>query len=134
MVVHGSLTLGQLTSFMMYLGLMIWPMLALAWMFNIVERGSAAYSRIRAMLAEAPVVDDGTEPVPEGRGELAVAIREFCYPQTTHPALENVNFQLKPRQMLGICGPTGSGKSTVLSLIQRHFDITRAMCAFMISH
>ncbi|STJ17161.1 ABC transporter ATP-binding protein/permease [Escherichia coli] len=46
MVVQGSLTLGQLTSFMMYLGLMIWPMLALAWMFNIVERGSAAYSRI----------------------------------------------------------------------------------------
>ena len=69
---------------MMYLGLMIWPMLALAWMFNIVERGSAAYSRIRAMLAEAPVVDDGTEPVPEGRGELAVAIRDFIYPQTTN--------------------------------------------------
>ncbi|MGT3087797.1 ATP-binding cassette domain-containing protein, partial [Salmonella enterica] len=116
MAVHGSLTLGQLTSFMMYLGLMIWPMLALAWMFNIVERGSAAYSRIRAMLAEAPVVDDGTEPVPEGRGELAVAIREFRYPQTAHPVLENVNFQLKPGQMLGICGPTGAGKSTVLSL------------------
>lgn len=110
MVVHGSLTLGQLTSFMMYLGLMIWPMLALAWMFNIVERGSAAYSRIRAMLSEAPVVDDGTEPVPEGRGELAVAIREFCYPQTTHPALENVNFQLKPGQMLGICGLPARGK------------------------
>lgn len=130
MVVHGSLTLGQLTSFMMYLGLMIWPMLALAWMFNIVERGSAAYSRIRAMQAEAPVVDDGTEPVPEGRGELAVAIREFCYPQTTHPALENVNFQLKPGQMLGICGPTGAGKSTVLSLIQRHFDITQGDVRF----
>ncbi|MDM3222114.1 SmdA family multidrug ABC transporter permease/ATP-binding protein [Citrobacter sp. Cf088] len=130
MVVHGSLTLGQLTSFMMYLGLMIWPMLALAWMFNIVERGSAAYSRIRAMLAEAPVVDDGTELVPEGRCELAVAIREFCYPQTTHPALENVNFQLKPGQMLGICGPTGAGKSTVLSLIQRHFDITQGDVRF----
>lgn len=130
MVVHGSLTLGQLTSFMMYLGLMIWPMLALAWMFNIVERGSAAYSRIRAMLAEAPVVDDGTESVPEGRGGLAVAIREFCYPQTTHPALENVNFQLKPGQMLGICGPTGAGKSTVLSLIQRHFDITQGDVRF----
>ncbi|MGV3815476.1 SmdA family multidrug ABC transporter permease/ATP-binding protein [Citrobacter freundii] len=130
MVVHGSLTLGQLTSFMMYLGLMIWPMLALAWMFNIVERGSAAYSRIRAMLAEAPVVDDGTELVPEERGELAVAIREFCYPQTTHPALENVNFQLKPGQMLGICGPTGAGKSTVLSLIQRHFDITQGDVRF----
>ena len=130
MVVHGSLTLGQLTSFMMYLGLMIWPMLALAWMFNIVERGSAAYSRIRAMLAEAPVVDDGTELVPEGRGELAVAIREFRYPLTAQPALENVNFQLRPGQMLGICGPTGAGKSTVLSLIQRHFDITEGDVRF----
>ncbi|WP_410750360.1 SmdA family multidrug ABC transporter permease/ATP-binding protein [Citrobacter sp. U14242] len=130
MVVHGSLTLGQLTSFMMYLGLMIWPMLALAWMFNIVERGSAAYSRIRAMLSEAPVVDDGKEPVPEGRGELAVAIREFRYPQTAHSVLENVNFQLKPGQMLGICGPTGAGKSTVLSLLQRHFDITQGDVRF----
>lgn len=130
MVVHGSLTLGQLTSFMMYLGLMIWPMLALAWMFNIVERGSAAYSRIRAMLAEAPVVNDGAEPVPEGRGELAVAIREFSYPLMAHPTLENVNFQLKPGQMLGICGPTGAGKSTILSLIQRHFDITQGDVRF----
>ncbi|ENP9999545.1 SmdA family multidrug ABC transporter permease/ATP-binding protein [Escherichia albertii] len=130
MVVQGSLTLGQLTSFMMYLGLMIWPMLALAWMFNIVERGSAAYSRIRAMLAEAPVVNDGSEKVPEGRGELDVAIRQFTYPQTHHPVLENVNFVLKPGQMLGICGPTGSGKSTVLSLIQRHFDVTEGDIRF----
>ncbi|EOQ6700755.1 SmdA family multidrug ABC transporter permease/ATP-binding protein [Escherichia coli] len=130
MVVQGSLTLGQLTSFMMYLGLMIWPMLALAWMFNIVERGSAAYSRIRAMLAEAPVVHDGSEPVPEGRGELDVNIHQFTYPQTDHPALENVNFALKPGQMLGICGPTGSGKSTLLSLIQRHFDVSEGDIRF----
>ncbi|ASE81437.1 TPA: SmdA family multidrug ABC transporter permease/ATP-binding protein [Citrobacter koseri] len=130
MVVHGTLTLGELTSFMMYLGLMIWPMLALAWMFNIVERGSAAYSRIRAMLAEAPVVNDGTEAVPEGRGALTVSIREFSYPQTAHPALENVQFQLEPGQMLGICGPTGAGKSTLLSLIQRHFDITQGDIRF----
>ncbi|EFK3892305.1 MULTISPECIES: SmdA family multidrug ABC transporter permease/ATP-binding protein [Escherichia] len=130
MVVQGSLTLGQLTSFMMYLGLMIWPMLALAWMFNIVERGSAAYSRIRTMLAEAPVVNDGSEPVPQGRGELDVNIRQFTYPQTDHPALENVSFALKPGQMLGICGPTGSGKSTLLSLIQRHFDVSEGDIRF----
>ncbi|EFB3460837.1 SmdA family multidrug ABC transporter permease/ATP-binding protein [Escherichia coli] len=130
MVVQGSLTLGQLTSFMMYLGLMIWPMLALAWMFNIVERGSSAYSRIRTMLAEAPVVIDGSDKVPEGRGELDVNIRQFTYPQTDHPALENVNFSLKPGQMLGICGPTGSGKSTLLSLIQRHFDVSEGDIRF----
>ncbi|MFP2422833.1 SmdA family multidrug ABC transporter permease/ATP-binding protein [Pseudescherichia vulneris] len=130
MVVHGSLTLGQLTSFMMYLGLMIWPMLALAWMFNIVERGSAAYSRIRAMLSEAPVVNDGTQMLAPERGSLAVNIREFNYPQTEKPTLSNVHFSLAPGQMLGICGPTGAGKTTVLSLIQRHFDVTQGDIRF----
>lgn len=130
MVMQGELTLGQLTSFMMYLGLMIWPMLALAWMFNIVERGSAAYSRIRTLLAEAPVVDDGTQPVPEGRGTLELAIGRFSYPQTDKPTLCDVNVTLKPGHMLGICGPTGSGKSTILSLIQRHFDVDEGEIRF----
>ncbi|QKN83041.1 SmdA family multidrug ABC transporter permease/ATP-binding protein [Scandinavium goeteborgense] len=130
MVVHGTLTLGQLTSFMMYLGLMIWPMLALAWMFNIVERGSAAYTRIRTMLSEAPVVDDGTQILTPDRGTLAVNIREFRYPQTEKPTLCNVQFSLQPGQILGICGPTGAGKSTVLSLIQRHFDVTEGDIRF----
>lgn len=130
MVMQGELTLGQLTSFMMYLGLMIWPMLALAWMFNIVERGSAAYSRIRTLLAEAPVVDDGTQPVPEGRGTLELAIGRFSYPQTDKPTLSDVNVTLKPGHMLGICGPTGSGKSTILSLIQRHFDVDEGEIRF----
>jgi ATP-binding cassette, subfamily B, multidrug efflux pump len=123
MVWHGSLTLGQLTSFVMYLGLMIWPMLALAWMFNIVERGSAAWSRIRALLAEAPAVEDGQKILPPEAGNLQVAIREFRYPASAGVALSHVNFQLKPGQMLGLCGPTGCGKSTLLSLLQRHFDL-----------
>jgi ATP-binding cassette subfamily B multidrug efflux pump len=123
LVVNGSLTLGQLTSFVMYLGLMIWPMLALAWMFNIVERGSAAYSRIRSLLEEAPAVKDGELDLPAGRGNLSVEIHAFHYPQTNKPALHDVALQLQPGQMLGLCGPTGSGKSTLLSLIQRQFDI-----------
>ncbi|CCG86429.1 SmdA family multidrug ABC transporter permease/ATP-binding protein [Erwinia piriflorinigrans] len=130
MVWHGLMTLGQLTSFVMYLGLMIWPMLALAWMFNIVERGSAAWSRIRALLAEAPVVVDGHKVLPEQRGPLQIAIREFCYPGAHQPALRNLNVNIKPGQMLGLCGPTGSGKSTLLSLIQRHFDIDRGDIRF----
>ncbi|HAT1634041.1 TPA: SmdA family multidrug ABC transporter permease/ATP-binding protein [Raoultella planticola] len=130
MVLQGSMTLGQLTSFVMYLGLMIWPMLALAWMFNIVERGSAAYSRIRTMLEEAPTVNDGHELAPEGRGALSVTVREFIYPQANKASLEKVNFVLQPGQMLGICGPTGAGKSTILALIQRHFDVTQGDIRF----
>lgn len=125
LVWHQQMTLGQLTSFVMYLGLMIWPMLALAWMFNIVERGSAAWSRIRALLSEAPAVEDGSKILPEGRGVLQVAIREFCYPGSQQPTLRSLNVNLKPGQMLGLCGPTGAGKSTLLSLIQRHFDISQ---------
>lgn len=90
----------------MYLGLMIWPMLALARMFNIVERGSAAYSRIRAMLAEAPVVIDGSEAVPEGRGVMTVDVRKFVYPHTEHPVLENVSFTLQR----GKCWASAAGR------------------------
>ena len=123
MVWHNQLTLGQLTSFVMYLGLMIWPMLALAWMFNIVERGSAAWSRIGALLAEAPAVEDGDREPPAEAGVLRAAIHEFRYPASAAPVLSNLSFVLKPGQMLGLCGPTGSGKSTLLSLLQRHFDL-----------
>lgn len=124
MVVHGHLTLGQLTSFVMYLGLMIWPMLALAWMFNIVERGSAAYSRIRSLLQEAPSVVDGTRTLSAERGVLEVNIARFNYPLNPVPALHDVQFRLAPGQILGLCGPTGSGKSTLLTLLQRQFDIS----------
>ncbi|MBW7982062.1 SmdA family multidrug ABC transporter permease/ATP-binding protein [Enterobacillus tribolii] len=122
MVVHGILTLGQLTSFVMYLGLMIWPMLALAWMFNIVERGSAAYSRIISLLAEEDDIADGEGALPDGGGTLEMAVVRFGYPQSTQPVLHDIHFRLRPGEMLGLCGPTGAGKSAVLALIQRQFD------------
>ncbi|MBC8945522.1 SmdA family multidrug ABC transporter permease/ATP-binding protein [Xenorhabdus indica] len=123
MVVNGSLTLGELTSFVMYLGLMIWPMLALAWMFNIVERGSAAYTRIRSLLQEPLVIEDGSHSLSAERGTLIANINSFVYPKHSVPVLRDIRFQLLPGQLLGICGPTGSGKSTLLALLQRQFDI-----------
>src|SRR5690606_37856729 len=73
---------------------------------------------------------DGSESLPDGRGELAVAIREFRYPLTDSATLSGVNFTLNPGQMLGICGPTGAGKSTLLSLIQRHFDVDQGEISY----
>lgn len=124
MVLQGTLTLGELTSFIMYLGLMIWPMLALAWMFNIVERGSAAYSRILSLLEEPLVIKDGTQSLQEEKGIITANIRAFSYPETSRMVLQNVDFILKPGQFLGLCGPTGSGKSTLITLLQRQFDVT----------
>jgi len=123
MVVNSSLALGQLISFVMYLGLMIWPMLALAWMFNIVERGSAAYSGIRSMLEEAQTVLDGQLPLPAGRGVLVADIRAFHCPESKLSALHEVMLRLEPGQPLGLYMPTCAGKSTLLSLIQRQFDV-----------
>jgi len=130
MVLEGTLTLGELTSFIMYLGLMIWPMLALAWMFNIVERGSAAYSRILSLLNEPLVINDGSHSLQPEKGELSVNITAFSYPETARASLHNVQFSLKPGQFLGICGPTGSGKSTLLTLLQRQFDVTEGRICY----
>ncbi|WP_074013071.1 SmdA family multidrug ABC transporter permease/ATP-binding protein [Candidatus Sodalis sp. SoCistrobi] len=130
LVMRGAMTLGQLTSFIMYLGLMIWPMLALAWMFNIVERGSAAYSRIRQTLEERAEVEDGTLSLPPGRGTLSVAIGAFRYPHARDPALQAIHLTLAPGQMLGVCGPTGAGKSTLLALILRQFDVSEGEIRF----
>ncbi|MEI9533945.1 SmdA family multidrug ABC transporter permease/ATP-binding protein [Moellerella wisconsensis] len=130
MVLHGTLTLGELTSFIMYLGLMIWPMLALAWMFNIVERGSAAYSRIRSLLDETPSVNEGQELLKPMRGQLHVDIARFIYPEAQRASLHNIQFTLSPGELLGICGPTGSGKSTLIALLQRQFDLSEGSILF----
>jgi len=75
-------------------------------------------------------VQDGDTTLSAGRGTLAVNIDSFCYPQAAKPTLSDVHFTLRPGQMLGLCGPTGSGKTTILALIQRHFDITEGEIRF----
>ncbi|MCV2524693.1 MAG: SmdA family multidrug ABC transporter permease/ATP-binding protein [Candidatus Lightella neohaematopini] len=123
LVINKQMTLGQLTSFIMYLGLMIWPMLALAWMFNIVERGSAAYTRINQMLNESYKIIDGKFNLPSYQGDIILKIKEFSYPKTNKIVLNNINYIIKAGSIIGICGPTGSGKSTLLALILRNFDL-----------
>lgn len=130
LVLNDKMTLGELTSFVMYLGQMIWPMLALAWMFNIVERGSAAYSRINSLLNEKLDMIDGDLSPKQGRGVLSVDIERFLYPEQTTEVLKNIHFILSPGDMLGICGMTGSGKSTLLTVIQRLYDVTEGEICF----
>lgn len=130
MVWHQQLTLGQLTSFVMYLGLMVWPMLALAWMFNIVERGSAAWGRISALLSLAPILKDGHRRLPHLSAPLRADIETFRYPGAGADSLTDIRFRLQPGQTLGICGPTGSGKSTLLALIQRHYEVTAGQVSY----
>lgn len=125
-VVSGEMTIGELTSFVVYLGLLIWPMLALGMFFNVIERGRASYDRIREVLqeeSELKEVDDAVEaPIV---GDLDVAIDTFCYSEDGPSVLRNVHFSLKKGETLGIVGKTGSGKTTLLSLLQREMDVTK---------
>lgn len=124
-VVQDSLTIGQLTSFTMYLGYLIWPMLAFGWLFNIIERGRASYDRIAALLAEKQEITDAPDAdhsIPSG--DVYVAIRSFTYPEGSGPALQDVEFTLKQGETVGVVGKTGSGKTTLLRLLLREFDVT----------
>lgn len=88
LVWNNKITIGQLTSFIMYLGLMIWPMLALAWMFNIVERGSAAWDRIYSIINKELYIKDGNKTIPPNSGSLKININEFIYPNNTIASLK----------------------------------------------
>ncbi|WP_044894135.1 ABC transporter transmembrane domain-containing protein [Bacillus alveayuensis] len=123
MVLDGELTLGQLVSFTTYLGILIWPMLAFGWLFNIVERGRASYDRVRSLLAEKEDIAEKTDAIQTPpTGDITYDLREFTYPNETTPVLKNIHFTLKRGETLGIVGKTGAGKTTLLKLLIREFD------------
>lgn len=122
LVESGQLTLGQLTSFTMYLGFLIWPMFAYGWLLNIVERGSAAWERIESLLlTPSPVQDTGqVSQIPDGSVQIDIA--SFAYPDSHAPALHDIHLRVAAGDTVGIVGATGAGKTTLISLLLRSFD------------
>ncbi|MDW3150168.1 ATP-binding cassette domain-containing protein, partial [Vibrio sp. 2132-1] len=130
LVDKGEITLGDLTAFTMYLGLMIWPMLAFAFLFNILERGSAAWNRLQEIFDEQPEIIGGTQPLDGKPLPLHIKIDAFHWSRELPPALADVDVTLEPGKMLGIAGPVGSGKSTLLSLLLRQHDLENGTIQF----
>ncbi|GEO78199.1 multidrug ABC transporter ATPase permease [Companilactobacillus mindensis DSM 14500] len=122
-VIQQRITIGQLVSFITYMAELMWPMYAVGSLFNLLERGSASYDRINELLAEQSSlvkVKNAFTTVPNGT--LDFRIDKFHYPDDQAIALHNVNFKLGSGQTLGMVGPTGGGKSTIISLLMRDFD------------
>ena len=119
LVWNKELTVGDLTSFTMYLGQLIWPMFAAGWVLSLIERGRAGLNRLQPLLDAPLTVEDTGTLETIGRGALVLDQVSFAYHGAEKPALDKVSVTVEPGQTLGLVGPTGAGKSTLLRVLLR---------------
>ncbi|HNR24836.1 MAG TPA: ABC transporter ATP-binding protein [Candidatus Bipolaricaulis anaerobius] len=122
-VLGGTLSLGDLVAFMNYLGMMVWPMMAIGWVVNTLQQGAASMKRLDRIFAEEPDITSPAEPLPMPSSRR-IEFRDltFTYPGTARPALRDVNLIVEEGTTLGVVGLTGSGKSTLVRLLPRLYD------------
>ena len=131
LVVAGTVSVGAFVAFGVYLAMLVWPMIALGWAINLVQRGAAAMARINQVLGERPAIVPPEAPAalpPAGRARaLAVEGVWFRYPNAPERGwvLEDVSFSLAPGRSLAIVGATGAGKTTLVDLLVRTYDPDR---------
>jgi ATP-binding cassette subfamily B multidrug efflux pump len=122
MAVRGEITAGNFTSFILYLQRMIWYLIALGYVVNLYQRGTASLKRFNAILETVPSIVDDAETVEQTpiRGEIE--FRDLTFAYNGKPVLENVNLHIDRGQTVAFVGKTGSGKSTLMNLIPRLLD------------
>ena len=125
-VIAGRITTGDYVAFGIYVAYLIWPLIALGWVVNLFQRGSASMGRLNKIFETEPAVRPPENPVPlvEPRGAVEFRNVSFRYPGTERLVLEDVSFSADPGQTVAVGGPTGSGKSTLVTLIPRIYDVT----------
>jgi ATP-binding cassette subfamily B protein len=122
-VVMHRISVGQFTSFNVYMVQLTWPMIAVGWVVNLFQRGTASIVRIDELLKEEPQIRDESTGNPSAEIGGAISFRglSFSYNEGT-PVLREINLDIPPGSSLAIVGPTGSGKSTLVNLIPRLYD------------
>jgi len=115
--------IGTIAEFLIYVNMLTWPVAAVGWVTSLVQRAEASQKRINEFLKEEPKIKNKVETHREIEGNIAFKNVSFIYPDTNIQALKDVSFSIKKGETLAILGKTGSGKSTVLDLIGRLYDI-----------
>ncbi len=123
-VIGNQITIGELIAFNILLGLMIWPMMALGWVVNLFQRGSASMARINEILNVDPEIKDKPDVNPAGdlKGKIEINNLTFGY-NSSQPVLKDINLTINAGETLGIVGRTGAGKSTLVNLITRMYKV-----------
>ena len=122
MVQAVQVTVGNLVTFISYLDMLVWPLMAIGFLFNITQRGKVSYQRIESLLSQESPVKDPESPL-DGieNGRLDYAIDRFAFED--EETLRDIHFSLEKGQTLGLVGQTGSGKTTLIKLLLREYDI-----------
>ena len=119
---NGEMTVGELVTFVTYLDMLVWPLQAIGWLYNIGQRGDVSYERIERLLAEeSSVKETAKEGLVAVNGRLEYNISNFSYLDKS--VLSEIKFSIEEGQTLGIVGVTGSGKTTLLKLLLREYDV-----------
>ena len=122
-----TITPGDFVAFISYLGLLTWPMMAMGWVMNLIQRGAASLDRINVILQTKPEImsPKGLSPVKTLRGDIVFDQVGFRYRPGQPSALSKISFSVTSGQTLGVVGPTGCGKTTLCHLISRLLDTTK---------
>jgi ATP-binding cassette subfamily B protein len=122
--IAGTITVGGFVAFMTYLGILTWPMMALGWVINLIQRGSASMGRINKILNTQPEIADlpSVRPLSKLEGRIEFRGLTFSYGAGRAPALKGVTFEVNPGEFVAIVGRTGTGKTTLCNLIPRLFS------------
>jgi ATP-binding cassette, subfamily B, multidrug efflux pump len=123
-VLSHRISVGNFTAFATYLLMLMWPIIAVGWVVNLFERGTASVMRIHELLAEKPSIDDHDAVLPADcpiQGEIEFRHLTFGY-DDTHPVLRDLSLTIPAGTSLALVGPTGAGKSTLVNLIPRVYD------------
>ena len=124
--IEGQISIGQFTQFTVYLGLLVWPMIALGWVINLFQRGMASMGRLNAILSIEPeIADDDARDVRQIEGEVEFRDLTFSYGASQKPVLKQVNLRIAPGQTVAFVGAVGSGKTTLMNLVPRLLDAER---------
>lgn len=126
-VIDGTISIGTLTAFFGYLILLIWPMIAFGWVTNILQQGAASMGRLSRIMNTEPEIQDGPATnyaITELHGEIEFKNVSFQHKSAETPTLNKINLRIEKGSTLAIVGYTGSGKSSLINLIPRLYDIT----------